>query len=429
VSPSIASILVATSTVDTASSSEALLEAELAEALGEPEEAPVALPAPNIRLIDLALDLLLAGGSSSAKEPELRLLEGGGHDPKNRGFTLQNVEVTLSGVVDPYLRGDAHVVLVIDEEGETVVELEEVYLTTLSLPGNLEVKAGQFFTAFGRLNPMHPHAWEFVDQPVVSTRLLGPDGLRSPGAQIAWLTPLPFFLELSVSAQNAQGETTPSFRFVEGESVAGRTLIDRPVRGAGDLLYLTRARASFDLGEEATVVIGGSGLFGPNASGRDTRTLIGGADLYLKWRPLANDKGWPFLALQAEGMVRRYDAAAILVTGEDGTELEIAPRDRIVDAGLYAQAVLGFYRPFTIAVRYDFAKGEPIAFDGYASEGDSLRDVRHRASAAVTFYPTEFSKVRAQYAYDRSSFLPGEDAHSAYVQAEITFGAHGAHTF
>ncbi|MEO8184957.1 MAG: hypothetical protein ABI895_39630, partial [Deltaproteobacteria bacterium] len=66
--------------------------------------ASAAAPPAALRLIDLALDLLGAGGTSTATEPELRSLEGGGHDPKNRGFTVQNVELTLAGVVDPYLR-------------------------------------------------------------------------------------------------------------------------------------------------------------------------------------------------------------------------------------------------------------------------------------------------------------------------------------
>ncbi len=88
-------------------------------------------------------------------------------------------------MVDPYLRGDANIVLLIDEEGETVIELEEAWLSTLDLPFHLELEAGQFFTEFGRLNPTHPHSWDFVDQPVVNSRIVGPDGLRSPGLQLS----------------------------------------------------------------------------------------------------------------------------------------------------------------------------------------------------------------------------------------------------
>jgi hypothetical protein len=410
------------------------LEAEFQAALASeakdstPPTAPAARSGATLSLLDLSFDLLGVGGSSSASEPELRDLEGGGHDPKNRGFTIQNVELTYAGVVDPYLRGDANVVLQIDPTGTSTVELEEAYLTTLDLPFHLQIKAGQFFGAFGRLNPTHPHTWDFVDAPVVNSRLLGGDGFRNPGAQVSWLTPLPFFAELVASAHNAQGETAASFRSTPGEQIAGRTLIDRRVRHLSDLVYLLRLRTSFDLGDEITIVPGISTLFGPNATAPDTSTQIYGADLYLKWKPLSNDHGWPYVAWQSEGIVRRYQAAAVLDEGSVA-----ARRQTLTDWGAYSQLIWGFARPWNLGARYDFARGQHAAFsvagDTYDTASDPLRDRRHRISAMLTYYPSEFSKLRLQYNFDHAQFLPQRDAHSVYVQAEILFGAHGAHKF
>ena len=42
----------------------------------------------NLRLIDLSLDALVAASSSSKREEGLQTLQGGGHDPRKRGFTL-----------------------------------------------------------------------------------------------------------------------------------------------------------------------------------------------------------------------------------------------------------------------------------------------------------------------------------------------------
>jgi len=416
------------------------LEAEFAAALKPPDSASPAPAAPApasysssspspLRLIDLSFDVLGAGGYSSAREGDLRQLEAGGHDPKNRGFTVQNVELTFAGVVDPYLRGDANIVLLIDESGETVIELEEAWLSTLDLPFHLQLEAGQFFTEFGRLNPTHPHSWDFVDQPVVNSRFFGPDGLRAPGVQLSWLAPLPFFAELVLSAQNSQGETVVSFRNAPDESIAGRTLIERDVRDPGDLLYLTRLRTSFDLADDLTLVAGLSALFGPNATATDTHTRIYGGDLYFKWRPLTNNQGWPFLAWQTEALLRRYQAAAVV--DADGAETTAATT--LDDAGLYSQLLWGFARPWVVGVRYDRARGERTAFalpeGDYETSLDSLRDSRQRYSAVLSYYPSEFSKLRLQYNYDRAEFLNAGDAHSAYLQFEILFGAHGAHKF
>jgi hypothetical protein len=87
-------------------------------------------------------------------------LQQGGHDPTENGFNLQALEMAVSADVDPYFKFNSNIVF-----GTDGVELEEAYATTLSLPASLQVRAGQFLTRFGRINPTHPHAWDFWDQP------------------------------------------------------------------------------------------------------------------------------------------------------------------------------------------------------------------------------------------------------------------------
>src|SRR5438874_7675653 len=198
--------------------------------------------------INLSFDALVAAGASTAND--IDKLQLGGHDPKERGFTIQNLETVFDGKVDPYFRGQANVVLQIDPHGETTIEAEEAYLETMALPWNLQVKAGQFFSAFGRLNPTHPHTWDFVDQPLVNGRLLGEDGLRNPGARISWLMPTPFYSELFFTVQNSQGGTAFSFRNDnDGDPFFGRRVEQGRVKGLGDMLYSARYVTSFDLSE------------------------------------------------------------------------------------------------------------------------------------------------------------------------------------
>src|SRR5207249_1695672 len=82
-----------------------------------------------------------------------------------------------------YFEGFANIVFKLDNDNETEVEVEEAFMQTTSLPFNLQLKGGQFFAALGRLNPTHPHTWDFVDTPLVNGLFLGPDGLRGVGAQ------------------------------------------------------------------------------------------------------------------------------------------------------------------------------------------------------------------------------------------------------
>ena len=139
----------------------------------------------------------------------------------------------------------------LDKDQSTEVELEETYLQSVALPANLQLKAGQFFANFGRQNPQHPHTWAFVDEPLILSRAFGPDGLRNIGGQLSWLLPTPFYTEVFLGVLNGQGGTAFSFRN-PGEAdaagvnrFAGRATVDRPLRGARDLLFVPRVATSF----------------------------------------------------------------------------------------------------------------------------------------------------------------------------------------
>jgi len=111
---------------------------------------PIRLPTAGQNYISLSFDALATAGTSTANDIEQ--LQPGGHDPKQRGFTIQNLETTFEGKVDPYFRGQATISMQLTPGGETIIEAEEAYLETMSLPWNLQVKAGQFFSEFGRQN-------------------------------------------------------------------------------------------------------------------------------------------------------------------------------------------------------------------------------------------------------------------------------------
>jgi hypothetical protein len=385
----------------------------------------------TLRLIDISADLLVAAGGSTENDAAIALLEGGGHDPRQNGFTLQALELSLGGAVDPYFTAEAHITLFIDNEGETRLELEEAFATTLALPFGLQAKAGFFLTEFGLINPTHPHAWDWVDQPVILSRLFGEDGLRQTGLRVSWLAPLPWFSQFYAGVQNARGETAVSF-LANGEvfaerPIGGRPFVERTVNGPEDLLYLLRWENSWELGQGLTSRLGVSALFGPNPTGPDGRTLIYGADLKVLWRPVRNFRGWPFLRWQTEFMQRNYraDASVVVIDDVDVT----LDKTTLRDWGIYTQALYGFTYRWAAGLRFEYATGSGASVGEGGRDADPFRDDRYRVSPLLVWYASEFARLRLQYNYDRADHLTNDRAHSVWLVLEALIGAHPAHKF
>ncbi len=370
--------------------------------------------------MNISFDALLAAGWSTEADPSAQL-QLGDHDPIKRGFSLRNAEIALDGAIDPYFKGFANIVLKLDKNNGTQIELEESYLQSTALPANLQLKAGQYFASFGRQNPQHPHTWAFVDQPIILGRAFGPDGLRGIGAQLSWLAPTPFYTELFLSVFDGQGGTAFSFRN-PGEPdaaginrFAGHATLDRTLRGPQDLLFVPRLASSFELSDTQTLLAGVSAAFGPNDTGPHSRTEIYGIDFFWKWKPADASQGFPYVTWQTEALYRRFAAAA--------DPLALRPAEILHDSGFYSQLVYGFVPRWNAGLRVDYATGNAAAFDA----SDPHRGRRYRFSPELTFLPSEFSKLRLQYNYDHGDHFG--TAHSVWMQLEFGLGAHAAHKY
>ena len=369
--------------------------------------------------MNISLDGLFALAYSSARN--LDEIEVGDHDPQQRGFNARNIELAFDGAVDPYFEGFANIVFKLDNDNETSVEVEEAFMQTTSLPFNLQLKGGQFFAAFGRLNPTHPHTWDFADTPLVNGLFLGPDGLRGVGAQISWTLPLPWYSQLIFASQNGRGSTGFSFRNPGDNGMFfDRITTDREARGLQDFVWLPRFENSVNLSDTQTVLAGVSGAFGSNETGANSRTQIYGADLLYKWKSSHAEGGFPFVKWQTEFMYRRFQAG-------HGADDSFPVAETFHDWGMYSQVLWGFKKGWVAGIRGDYVHMQNSEFTD-----DLDRQSRWRLSANLTWYPTEFSKIRLQYNQDfleENFFLSAREVESVFLQWEFILGAHGAHKF
>lgn len=326
-------------------------------------------------------------------------LQSGAHDPAQTGFTLQQLELAIGKAVDPYFRVDGNIVF-----SQFGVEIEEIYATTLALPWNLQARVGQFLTRFGRINATHPHTWDFVDQTFVIGRYFGAEGNRGLGVELSYLTPLPWYVELVGSVTDATGAATARSFF--GDQAL-------PVATALDFQSTLAVEQFFPLGDDWSLLWGLSAATGPNATGHDNRSDIYGTDVYLKYRPITRQSD-TVVALQAEWFYRRRQV----------------PRDVLADHGGYVHALWRFDRHWGTALRYEL--GLPARNRDGETGGDYLDPAwtrnRQRVSASLTYWPTEFSRIRAQAAVDAPGWRD-RPIHALMLSFEFNIGAHGAHAF
>jgi hypothetical protein len=337
---------------------------------------------------DISFILDTAGAAFSSDTP----LQLGGHDPKVNGFNLQQLEMSLGSAVDPFFRFDGNVVF-----SPFGVEIEEAYATTSSLPANLQLRAGQFLTRFGRVNATHPHTWDFVDQPLVIGKFFGSEGNRGLGTELSWLAPLPWYLEVIGSLTDAGGEAT-------ARSFWGRNNLG--VSSPADLQATTVVKQFFPLNDDWALSWGLSGAFGPNPTGRSNRTDLFGSDVYLRYRPLTGD-----------------NVTIVTLTGETLLRRRQVPGDVLVDAGGLLSLMYQFGLGWATALRYEAVSGTAKDYLDPDWTGN-----RQRLSANVSWWPTEYSRIRLQGNADFPAWR-NEPIYAAFLAFEVVTGAHGAHKF
>jgi hypothetical protein len=387
------------------------LEGKLAAAEGAPPAAGTTPPAGAAAPSAATPEPVLGASVSNAKvfNPDIAVigdfLGAAGSNPVHpdpfgpgthpNALQLHESEAAFQAVVDPYARADFFISF-----GEQGVNVEEGFITLTSLPGGLLTKVGKMRAAFGKVNSLHNHVLPWADRPLVIGNLVGgEDGISDAGISVARLIPNPWiFLE-------ATGQV---FRGDSGADPDGNALYQTTRRS--ELSYVTHLRGYKDLTDNANIDLGFSYSHGHNgvsdgnlADPGSLVTQLYGVDATYRWKPLQRSIYHSFVG-RSEVIWSRRDQLNGLQSG----------------SGLYVSGDYQVGRRWFTGVRFDRSAHPTDA---------SLTDTG--GSFTVTYWPSEFSQVRAQYRRTNYETAPSivSSANELLFQFQFSIGAHGAHPF
>ena len=377
-----------------------------------------------------AVSLVLQGGwaafdqpAESVEWPGLPL--GGEAGPHPEGLALWESELTASANIDHLFFGQATLGFH-EHDGETETDVEEAFIETLALPAGLGVRMGRFYSDLGYLNGRHSHAWDFADAPMVYQALLGgqygDDGLRA-----TWLAPVSSVL-MEVGAELFRGGAYPAGG-LDGD--VGAVWLGF-VRLGGDLGVLHSWQLSVSHGEIDVDARAAGGHddhdhAGPVFSGDATLSAVSAV-----WKTqLSKGRSW---ILQAEYLYRDENGFVDLVEDSGAAQFGY---DGEQDGG-YIQTLYQFRPRWRAGFRYDWvgADNQLVALSNTTGEADddvaeetglvSAGDDPSRWALMLDWSPSEFSRLRLQYAQAEVDDRSDDQVHLQYI---VTLGAHGAHRF
>jgi len=342
--------------------------------------------------------------------------------PGARSFNLGESELTLSASVDPYFSATMTAAIT----GEDEIGIEEAYFRTTSLPSGFTVKGGRFFSGIGYLNEVHSHAWDFADQPLVYQAFMG-NQLAQDGVQLKWLAPTDLFVE--IGAETGNGQAFPGTRL--SRNGFNGTALFAHVGGDLGASASWRAGASWlELQAEDRPFEDVNEFDMPVLNSFTGKSRTWGVDAVLKWAPTGNS-AYQQLKVQAEYLSRREEGELTF----DAEGLALSDAYRSEQSGWYLQSVFQFRPRWRIGVRYDsLDSGSPriaLVDDGVLPPEAFpilLAADPDRISVMFDWSPSEFSRLRAQYAWDDAR-ADGQYDRQFRLQYLYGIGAHGAHKY
>jgi hypothetical protein len=260
--------------------------------------------------------------------------------------------------------------------------------------------------AFGKVNTMHNHVLPWADRPLVNQNLLGgEDGIDDAGVSISHILPAPKGLFLDATAQVFRGDSDNVFAATQRSHVSSVGHL----HGYTDLSDSTNLDFGFSYSQ-------GDSYFAPG------HNKLWGTDLAFRWKPL-----------------RRAIYHSFVARNEFVWSRAQAPGAVAKPFGYYVSGDYQFARRWFIGARFDRSqRGQCLPTNPETSSLCSLvLPVSYRGnyplvqdtggSAILTYWPSEFSQIRAQYRH--TNYGDALPANELFLQLMFSIGAHGAHPF
>lgn len=325
-------------------------------------------------------------------------------DENRNKLTVGEAELNVNGMLYPDIRGDLTAAIETEYEGEstteTEIDLEEAYITFLSLPFNTQLLAGRKLIDFGLLNPTHTHEWSFTDTPLVLANLFGDHPWFDDGVQGSILIPNPLDLYWNAKFGVWNGRTpghSHSHDHEEGEEEPLRRyhLEDTLVQW-NDMVYTARTSINVPISERCDVGFGYSAAWDEHPS-----TILHGLDLTLRYK-------WPqsyrWIKLQNEYIYADLEQA------NDDIIRDMTPQ------GFYSLLEYSLNKNVRLGTRFDLAEyNENERFSQWAN------------SYFITYWFSHNLYARASYRYrDFAGFhdMHQEAENSIWLQIVWGLGPH-----
>lgn len=324
----------------------------------------------------IAVDMVAAFKASKASTAKDRL-------------DLREAEVLFEAPIDHLFDGRLSIAAHQDD-GTALFEIHEAYIQSTRLIPRSRLRVGQFFLGLGRLNSLHRHEWPMVFAPKVHEQFFGEEGGFDSGVEYSYLTPLPFFLEVSAGVTNGW---TFGHSHSEGEKPRQPTHYGRVVTYMG-------------LPSDGGAQIGINYLSRKAAAGEKIN-LFGG-DVVAKWRQAGVLK----VMMQGEAWHRSIEP-------EEGREEKTAGAYFFPALALSPTVQLGcVFDYYTILTLED-------------ATGTKVTNYETGIVPTLTYKASEFSTFRIAYDWSLTKRDDEPDVIEQSILTQITFmmGAHPAHDF